>query len=149
MLRILCAACACPLAPTLGVIIHVAVAARNKQRNPQVKYKGSCHCGQVAFEVEGELTQVIECNCSICSKKGALQWGVSPASFHLLTPEENIATYTFGEHTIKHRFCPTCGIYTFAEGVLSGRPIVMVNTRCLEGVELSSVPVRHFDGRSL
>jgi len=23
-------------------------------------YKGSCHCGRIAFDVEGELTQVIE-----------------------------------------------------------------------------------------
>jgi hypothetical protein len=136
----------------LGVIIHathLAAAVRNIQRSPQVKYKGGCHCGQVAFEVEGELTQVIECNCSICSKKGALQWGVSPAHFHLLTSAENVATYTFGGKTIKHRFCPTCGIHTFAEGVLSGRSMVMVNARCLEDVELSSLPVKHFDGRSL
>jgi hypothetical protein len=34
-----------------------------------MNYKGGCHCGQIAFEAEGELTQVIECNCSICSKK--------------------------------------------------------------------------------
>ncbi|HEX6635136.1 MAG TPA: GFA family protein, partial [Usitatibacter sp.] len=32
-------------------------------------YKGSCHCGRVAFEVEGDIGAVIECNCSICSKK--------------------------------------------------------------------------------
>jgi hypothetical protein len=136
----------------LGIIIyaaHLAVAARYKQRSPQVKYKGSCHCGQVAFEIDGELTQVTECNCSICSKKGALQWGVSPASFHLLTPAENIATYTFGGHTIKHHFCPRCGIYIFAEGILSGKAMVVVNARCLEEVELSSLPVKHFDGRSL
>jgi len=114
-----------------------------------VKYKGSCHCGKVAFEIDGELTQVTECNCTICSKKGALQWGVSPTSFHLLTPAENIGTYTFGGQTIKHRFCPTCGIHTFAEGVLSGRSMVVVNARCLQEIELSSLSVKHFDGRSL
>lgn len=114
-----------------------------------MKYKGSCHCGHVAFEIEGELTQVAECNCSICSQKGALLWGVSPDRFRLLTSPEKIATYTFGAQTIQHRFCPTCGIHTFAEGVLSGSPMVVVNVRCLEGVEWSSLPVRHFDGRSL
>lgn len=114
-----------------------------------MKYKGSCHCGQVAFEIEGELTQVTECNCSICSRKGALQWGVSPEKFRLLTSAENMATYTFGEQTIKHRFCPKCGIHTFAEGILSGKSMVVANARCLEGVELSPLPVKHFDGRSL
>jgi hypothetical protein len=81
--------------------------------------------------------------------KEGLQWGVSPASFRLLTSAESIATYTFGGQTIKHRFCPKCGVHTFAEGVLSGRSMVVVNTRCLDGVELSSLPVKHFDGRSL
>ncbi len=114
-----------------------------------MKYKGSCHCGQVAFEVEGELSQVTECNCSICSRKGALLWAVPPDKFRSLTPPENLATYTFGEHTVKHRFCPKCGIHSFAEGIRSGRPMVVVNVRCLEGVELSSLPVKHFDGRSL
>jgi hypothetical protein len=59
-----------------------------------MKYKGSCHCGQIAFEVEGNLEQVMACNCSICSKFGALRWIVPPPNFRLLTPEENLATYT-------------------------------------------------------
>jgi len=39
-----------------------------------MEYKGSCHCGQVKFVVEGELTEVLSCNCSICQKKGSLLW---------------------------------------------------------------------------
>lgn len=42
-------------------------------------YTGSCHCGQVAFTVEGELAQAIECNCSHCSRKGYLLWFVPRA----------------------------------------------------------------------
>lgn len=43
-------------------------------------YKGSCHCGSVRFEVEGELEQVVECNCSHCSRKGYLLWFVPRAT---------------------------------------------------------------------
>lgn len=42
------------------------------ERSKAMHYKGSCHCGQIAFEVEGELTQVADCNCSICTRMGAL-----------------------------------------------------------------------------
>jgi len=28
-----------------------------------MKYTGSCHCGQVKFEVDGELTGAMSCNC--------------------------------------------------------------------------------------
>lgn len=113
-------------------------------------YKGSCHCGNVAFEVEGELTGAMACNCSICSRKGSLLWFVPRESLHLLTPEEDASTYTFNKHVIKHRFCSTCGIHPFGEGTdPSGKQMAAINIRCLEGIDLASVPVKHFDGRSM
>ncbi len=112
-------------------------------------YQGSCHCGRTRFEVEGDLTQVTECNCSICSRKGALHWFVPRDKLRLLTPEENLSTYTFNKHQIKHRFCPTCGIHPFGEGAdAAGNRMAAVNARCLEGVELSALVVQHYDGRS-
>jgi len=113
-------------------------------------YKGSCHCGKVAFEVEGELTGAMACNCSICSRKGSLLWFVPHDKFHLLTPDDFASTYTFNKHIIKHRFCPTCGIHPYAEGVdPKGNRMAAINIRCLEGVDLASVPVQNFDGRSM
>jgi hypothetical protein len=114
-----------------------------------VLHKGGCHCGRVAFEVEGELTGAVACNCSICARKGALLWAVPRDALRLLTPADEMSTYAFHEHVIEHRFCPTCGIHPFAEdaGSRSGRT-AYVNIRCLEGLELASVPVFDFDGRS-
>lgn len=113
-------------------------------------YKGSCHCGNVAFEAEGELGEVMDCNCSICSRKSALLWFLPRERFRLLTPEENLSTYTFNKHIIKHRFCSTCGIHPFGEGEMpSGEKMVAVNARCLEGVDTASLSVNSFDGRSL
>jgi len=31
-----------------------------------------CHCGRIAFEVEGEIEQVVDCNCSYHGRTGAL-----------------------------------------------------------------------------
>jgi len=115
-----------------------------------MNYKGSCHCGQIAFEVEGEITQLMNCNCSICTRKGALLWFAPRDKLRLLTPEENLATYMFGQHRIKHHFCPKCGIHPFGEGTdPSGNRMAAVNVRCLEDFDFSSLPVKHFDGRSL
>ena len=58
-------------------------------------YKGSCHCGRIRFEAEGEMGDVIECNCSHCSRKGYLLWFVPRAQLRLTTPESNLSTYTF------------------------------------------------------
>ena len=115
-----------------------------------MKYKGSCHCGNIAFEVEGELKGAMACNCSICSRKGSLLWFVPRDQLDLLVSEDNLSTYTFNKHVIKHRFCRTCGIHPFAEGIDSkGNQMAAINMRCLESIDLESVPVQHFDGRSL
>lgn len=114
-----------------------------------MNYKGSCHCGRIAFEVEGELSQVADCNCSICTKMGSLHWFLPAERFRLLSPADALATYTFGTRTIRHHFCPTCGIHPFGEGTTpTGEAKVAVNARCLEGVDLAALQVMHFDGRS-
>ena len=96
------------------------------------------------------LEKVIECNCSICSKRGALHWFVPREAFRLLTPENGTGTYTFNKHVIIHRYCTECGCAPYSEGALpSGEPAVAVNARCLEGLDLAAVEVGHFDGRSL
>ena len=115
-----------------------------------MKYLGSCHCGRIRFEVEGELTGAMACNCSICQRKGSLMWFVPRGSLRLLTPDENAGTYTFNKHAIKHRFCASCGMHPYGEGKTpSGEAMAAINIRCLEGVDLPSIPVTHFDGRSL
>lgn len=115
-----------------------------------MKYRGSCHCGRVAFEAEGNLEKVMACNCSICSKRGALHWMVPREQFRLLVPQENLAAYSFDKHRIKHRFCPTCGCATFGEGLApTGKEMIAINARCLDDVDLAAIPVGHFDGRSL
>ena len=114
-----------------------------------MKYQGSCHCGKVAFEVEGEIKGALACNCSICSRKGSLLWFVPRDKLTLLTPEDAAGTYTFNKHAIKHRFCPVCGIHPYAEAVdPKGVPTAAVNIRCLQGIDLATVPVQQFDGRS-
>jgi hypothetical protein len=97
-------------------------------------YKGGCHCGRIAFEVEGELQQAVDCNCSICTKRGALLWFVPRAQMRLSTPEADLSTYTFNTHRIRHRFCGTCGCAPFGEGVdPAGVAMAAVNIRCLAG----------------
>lgn len=113
-------------------------------------HKGSCHCGKVAFEVEGEIKNLIECNCSICSKKGSILWFVPRDQLRLTTPEEAAASYQFNKHVVKHRFCASCGIHPYGEGVdPKGNKVAAINVRCLEGVDLETLAVQPFDGRSL
>jgi hypothetical protein len=115
-----------------------------------MNYKGSCHCGRIAFEVEGTLEGAMTCNCSMCQRKGAVMWFVPRDKLRLLTPEEDASTYLFNKHAIKHRYCAVCGIHPYGEGTdPKGARTAAVNIRCLDGIALEQIPVKHFDGRSL
>jgi hypothetical protein len=113
-------------------------------------FKGSCHCGTISFEVEGELKEVMACNCSMCQRKGSLLWFVARDQLTLLSGQDAMATYTFNKHVIQHRFCPTCGIHPFGEGTdPKGNTMAAINVRCIEDLDIDSVKVQHHDGRNM
>ena len=108
-------------------------------------YKGSCHCGKVAFEADGDIEEVLDCNCSICSKRGYLHWFLPHDKVRFGTPASDLATYTFKTGKYKHQFCPNCGVGPF----VIGDDGISVNVRCLEGVDPSKFKVNTFDGKGL
>jgi hypothetical protein len=112
-------------------------------------YTGSCHCGAIAFEVDGQVDSGLACNCSMCSRRASLLWFVPRNALKLKTPASDLGTYMFNKHVIRHCFCPKCGIHTFGEGTdPKGNAIAAVNLRCIENLDLTTIPVHHFDGRS-
>ncbi|TDK23712.1 GFA family protein [Luteimonas aestuarii] len=114
------------------------------------KHAGSCHCGQIAFEVEGDIDGALACNCSICARRASLLWFRPESAFVLRTPTSQMATYTFNRHAIKHHFCPRCGIHPYGEGTApDGTRTIAINLRCIEGLDLDAIPVQHFDGKGL
>ena len=113
-------------------------------------YQGSCHCGKIAYEVEAEMQEATQCNCSICTRRGYLLWFLPAEQMKLKTPESQMAHYTFNRHWIKHYFCPTCGSAPFGMGAgKDGKMMVAINLRCLEGVDLAAVKINQFNGRAL
>lgn len=93
-------------------------------------YKGSCHCGRVTFELDARLDYVMQCSCSLCRRVGALWHGASESSVRI-AGETELTLYQFYTRTAKHYHCRHCGVH---------------NVRCIDAVDPSSLPVRHFDG---
>ena len=111
-------------------------------------HSGGCHCGKVRFEVDAPADlEVLDCNCSICSKTGYLHLIVPRSRFRLLTGEEALSTYTFNTGTAKHYFCAICGIKPFY--VPRSHPDgYSVNSRCLDPGTVRSVAITECDGRN-
>ena len=108
-------------------------------------YQGSCHCGRVTFEIRARLDHVVDCNCSLCRRRGALWHAVADPDLRILTGEADLVLYQFGTKTAKHYFCGACGIHPFIRPRLDPSRWA-INVRCLDGVDPSSIPVLPFDG---
>ena len=114
-------------------------------------YRGGCHCGAVRFEAAraAPIDRLIECDCSICVKKGILHCPVEEDGFALVAGAGALSLYRFGTGTAEHRFCRHCGIHVY------GRPRshperLSVNARCLDDFDAvrAGATVVPFDGRN-
>jgi hypothetical protein len=113
-------------------------------------YTGGCHCGAVRFEVKTDLSSVLACNCSICSKTGWLLAFAPEEQLTVLSGCEALSDYQFGRKRAHHLFCRTCGVRSFSRGTApDGREMCAVNVRCLDGVDVAALTIRPFDGKSL
>ena len=113
-------------------------------------YSGSCHCGAVTYDVDLDVSGAVKCNCSICSRLGAVLAFAPRSKLTLKSGEDALVDYQFGKKRLHHRHCRTCGIETFAEGAMpAGTPTVAINLRCIDGMDVDKLSPRPFDGRSL
>ena len=111
------------------------------------QHEGGCHCGAVRFRVAIERYEALDCNCSMCTRKGILHLIVPRDRFALLQGQESLTTYRFNTGVAQHLFCKVCGIHPFY--IPRSHPdCIDVNIRCLDGEVLSRFRVAAFDGRN-
>ncbi len=112
-------------------------------------YHGSCHCGAVKFEVDADLTRLVRCNCSICTKKGGIFTRVATQRFRLKEGRDELRLYQFNTGVSKHYFCRHCGIHPFGHP-RSAPEMFLINVCCLDDFDLESAyyDVDLFDGRN-
>jgi hypothetical protein len=101
----------------------------------------------VRFEVAAPADlDVLECNCSMCSRSAYLHLIVAADAFRLVAGAGDLVEYTFGTGVAKHRFCRHCGVKSFY--VPRSHPDgYSVNARCLDPSTVVSMRIRPFDGR--
>ena len=110
-------------------------------------HEGSCHCGRVTFAARASFDYVIDCNCSLCRRSGAIFGYYEFGSVSVQGHPENTEEYIWGDRTLRNVRCKTCGVLTHWEP-LDSKPGARhgVNLRNFEPKLLESVPVRRFDG---
>jgi hypothetical protein len=105
----------------------------------------------VRYEVQLDIGEVTACNCSRCGRLGWLLAFAPIGGFRLISGADDLTSYEFNKRMIRHKFCSTCGIQSFAIGKnpKTGAEVAAINVRCLEGVDADALNVRKVDGRGL
>lgn len=94
-----------------------------------------------------ERVEVLDCNCSICTKTGFRHLIVPHGDFRLLSGSDALTSYRFGTETAEHLFCRTCGVKSFYQP-RSHPDAWSVNLNALDDVAGLDISFRTFDGRN-
>ncbi len=113
-----------------------------------MKYKGSCHCKSIEFELESNLSTIRQCNCSICIRKNAKMAIILKENFRLIKGEEDLSLYQFNKNIAKHYFCKKCGIYTH-HNTRSDEKKMGINIGCIEDIDPESFLSELAEGKKL
>ena len=93
---------------------------------------GECFCGDITYEVSGNLRDARSCHCSRCRKAFSSQASayalVDPKEFKWKTGEDLLASYV-GEHGFGLQFCRKCGstLSGIYKGIVHGVTLGCVN----------------------
>jgi hypothetical protein len=108
-------------------------------------WDGACHCGTVRFRVEGEVSEVITCGCSLCAMRGAVMAQVDERALTVTAGADALALYTWNTGVAQHRFCRLCGVYVFHRK-RAAPDRFGVTVACLEGFDVEAFPFRAAEG---
>lgn len=119
-------------------------------------YHGSCFCGAVRFEADGDLALgTLRCNCRFCRKMRYWEMRLpDPDGFRLLQGAEHVAVTPPSSGAgldIRSSFCTRCGTRLWTEGDIAemGGRFMQVFVPALDDAteaELIAAPIYWADG---
>ncbi len=75
-------------------------------------YVGKCLCGEVQIKINGGISDIIHCHCSLCRKNSGTAFAtngfVNAADFEIISGEKSLSTFSFKPGRNRH-FCSHCG----------------------------------------
>lgn len=127
----------------------------------------TCHCGATKIELPDLPLSAKECNCSYCSRTGAV-WGYYKTGQMRFLAQDGEKSYSASDGMNQHHFCGNCGMQTWGDSLdwasiynADGTPkegftsqslpterSYAVNLRLVDDLDWSKIAVEKVDGRS-
>jgi hypothetical protein len=115
-------------------------------------HQGSCHCGNLRFEIDSDVESAVRCNCSFCIRRSTTLHRVPPENFRVIQGEHgtpNGASKYGARDFSDHFFCPNCGIHCFSRISRDTGSTVNVNLGCFDPALSAHLIADEFDGANL
>tara|TARA_B100000809_G_scaffold45015_1_gene39386 strand:+ start:1499 stop:1903 length:405 start_codon:yes stop_codon:yes gene_type:complete len=75
-------------------------------------YLGKCLCGEVQVKVNGNISEIIHCHCSLCRKNSGTAFAtngfINTTEFEITSGETSLTSFSFKPGRSRH-FCSKCG----------------------------------------
>jgi hypothetical protein len=108
--------------------------------------RAACHCTAVRLEVEDLPDWVLDCNCTICRRYGAIWAYPEAAKVKLVRGEDATDTYTWGDRMLAFHRCKVCGCVTHMTALDTNPPrIYGINARMIPTLDPASIRLRQKD----
>jgi len=108
--------------------------------------RAACHCTAVRFELAEPPSWVLDCNCTICRRYGAIWTYPGPGQLALVAGADATDTYRWGEESLAFHRCKTCGCVTHTTAVDVDPPrLFSLNARMIPTLDPKSVRLRQKD----
>ncbi|MEY9326542.1 GFA family protein [Sinorhizobium fredii] len=108
--------------------------------------EGHCHCRAVRIAVPVRPETLGDCNCSLCTRLGAL-WGYyAPSDVTVSDENKHLVGYVQGDKTLTAFHCGICGCTTHWSPIGRGSAKMGVNLRMFDRSVWEDIPHRLIDG---
>ncbi len=113
--------------------------------------RAACHCGAVRIVMQPRPAWVLDCNCSICRRYGALwaySWdriGKRTLEAALVQGADALAGYVWGDRELGFWFCKHCGCLTHHTALAAPATLRAVNARMFVNFDPASIALHRSD----
>ena len=109
---------------------------------------GACHCGTVRITIPNRPDYINDCNCTLCTKRGA-KWGYfRPSEVEVEGETHAYIRADAPTPCLATHWCPSCGCPTHWTPLLADLDRMGVNVGLFEPEDMAGIEIRKVDGRS-
>jgi len=107
--------------------------------------RAACHCTSIRLEIEKAPGSVLECNCTLCRRYGALWAYYRPDEVKIVLGADATDAYLWNDKALAFHRCKECGCILYMTPTASPQHIYGVNARMIPTLDPAAVKVRQVD----